>query len=88
MSVTTNVRFIFFSNVRFRGNVTELDISVFNVFIIILLILKYNKLFLSVHNRVTKVSFRLFNLSFINSNVLKIVLNSITVLWLKNEMKK
>ena len=31
---------------------------------------------------------KLFNLSFINSNVLKIVLNSITILWLKNEMKK
>ena len=34
--------------------------SVFNVFIIILIMVKFNKLFLSFHNRVTKDSFIIF----------------------------
>lgn len=55
------------ANDRFRWEITELESSFFSVFIIIFLVLKFNKLILSFHNRVTKDLFRLFSFNFINS---------------------
>ena len=54
------------ANDRFRWEITELESSFFSVFIIIFLVLKFNKLILSFHNRVTKDLFRLFSFNFIN----------------------
>lgn len=55
------------ANDRFRWEITELESSFFSVFVIIFLVLKFNKLILSFHNRVTKDLFRLFSFNFINS---------------------